>query len=237
MGAISAPFFSPKEADVTVAAKTTSRRLNAKRWAEAEALWESGTVTYDDLIARFGLAQSSFERHFRKHNITKGAKAALLKSKVEEKLTQAVIDDATVIAARIRETKEQHYTMSSNLSKLAYAEILQAKKDGNPVAIAMNNLKALDKAMDVLAKARNERWAVLGLDRPDAVNPDELPELVISELTAEQIDDLRKRDEADLEGMGATASAPIADNGVDDGSDDDGEPDDDSDGSDVVEEG
>jgi len=195
---------------VTAAApKTTKNRLTVKQWAEAEALWESGSVTYEDLMKKFGLAQSSFERHFKKRGIVKGSKAAAIKEKIDEKLAAAAIDEATIIAARIKETKEQHYTMSANLSKLAYAEILQAKKDGQPVAVAMNNLKALDKAMDVLAKARAERYTILGLDRPDAVNPDELPELVISELTAEQIEELRKRDEADLDAMPAGANQNV----------------------------
>lgn len=194
---------------MTAAAKTTKNRLTVKQWAEAEALWESGTVTYEDLMNKFGLAQSSFERHFKKKGIVKGAKAAAIKAKVDEKLAVAAIDEATIIAARIKETKEQHYTMSANLSKLAYSEILQAKKDGQPVAVAMNNLKALDKAMDVLAKARTERYAILGLDRPDAIDPDEMPELVISELTAEQIEEMRKRDEADLDALPAGANQNV----------------------------
>jgi DNA-binding transcriptional ArsR family regulator len=193
--------------------------MTAKQWAEAEALWESGAVTYEDLIKKFGLAQSSFERHFKKKGVVKGAKAAAIKAKVDEKLAEAAIDEAAVVAARIRETKEQHYTMSSNLSKLAYHEILQAKKEGRAVATALNNLKALDAAMNVLKKSREERWTILGLDRPDAVDPDELPELVISELSPEQIDELRRRDEADIEDMGATA--PAAEDGSSEDDEDD----------------
>lgn len=200
-------YFCLKEFEVTTAAvKPTRKRLTRKQWAEIEALWESGAVIYEDLVKKFGLNQSSFERHFKKRGIVKGAKAEATKKKVEEKLAQAAIDEATVIAARIKETKEQHYTMSSNLSKLAWAEILQAKKDLQPVAVAMNNLKALDKAMDILKKAREERWAILGLDRPDAVDPEELPELIISELTAEQIEELRRRDESELEDLPGTAN-------------------------------
>ena len=205
---------------MTTAAKTPKKRLTAKQWAEAEALWESGSVTYEDLMKKFGLAQSSFERHFKKRHIVKGAKAAAVRAKVDERLAAAAIDEAAIIAARIKETKESHYTMANNLSKLAYAEILQAKKDGNPVSVAINNLKALDKAMDVLKKAREERWVVLGLDRPDAVDPEELPELVVSELTPEQIDELRRRDEADLEEVGSPNQSAADDS--DDDPDEDG---------------
>ena len=48
--------------------------------------------------------------------------------------------------------------------------------------------------MSVLKKAREERYAVLGLNREDYVDEEGLPELVISELTEEQVEQLRARD-------------------------------------------
>jgi hypothetical protein len=62
----------------------------------------------------------------------------------------------------------------------------------------MNNLKALETAMTVLLKARQERWAVLGLDKADYIDEEGLPELHISELTALEIEDLRNREFAEF---------------------------------------
>lgn len=173
--------------------------MTPKKWAEAEAMWESGDFLMEDLVKKFGVARSTLERHFAKKGTVKGAKAAVTKKKVEEHLTKAAIDEAAILAARIKETKEEHYKMASALTRLTWAEILEAKKAGHPVAVALNNIKALDAAMTVMKKAREERFAVLGLDRPDAVDPDELPELVIAELTAEQVQQLRDRDLSDLD--------------------------------------
>lgn len=195
------------------------RKLTLKQWAEAEALWESGTVIYDDLVKKFGRSISTFERHFKKKGVIKGAKVAVAKKKVEEKLASVAVDDATVTAMRIRETKEEHYKYAALLAKLAWNEILQTKKDSNPVSVAVNNLKALDVAMNVLTKSRTERWAVLGLDRADAIDPDELPELIISELTAEQIQELRDRD---LEFDDAQTNQNLAQGDPDDGVVDEG---------------
>lgn len=181
--------------------KPKARVLTPKQWAEIEALWESGEVIYEDLVKKYGKSISTYERHFKKHGIVKGAKAAATKKLVEEKMKAVAVDEAQVIALRIKETKEEHYKMAAALSKLTWQEILKAKQDGAPVAVALNNIKALDAAMNVLSKARAERYAILGLDRPDAVDPDELPELIISELTAEQIEELRNRDIDELTGL------------------------------------
>ena len=183
----------------TPAVKTTPARMTPRQWAEAEALWEAGEVTLDDLATRFSKDRSAFVRYFKKHSIVKGSKAAARKEEVKEAVAAASIDEATVLASRIRETKEDHYKMSTALAKLAWAEVLTAKKDSKPFSAIKDNLKALDNAMNVLTKARMERYAVLGLDKDDYVDEDGLPELVISELTAAQIEELRSRDEEGLE--------------------------------------
>lgn len=172
---------------------TTSRKMKPKEWAEAETLWESGNVTLKELSERFKMVEETFSRHFARIGIKKGSKAALASEKVREGVLKTMVDDATVLSTRIRETKEEHYKLSSLLVKLASNEILQAKRDGQPYESKLNNIKALDLAMNVIKKGREERWAVLGLDDPNSVNDDELPELMINEMTAAQIEDMQAR--------------------------------------------
>lgn len=191
------------------------RRLTPKQWAEAEALYESGEVTQVDLARRFKISEQAMHMHMKRNGIVRGKTAEEHKKRVAEEVTKAAIDDATIIAARIRETKEEHYKMSSAIAKMSFAEILKAKQDGAPLSVAMNNLKSLDLAMTVLAKARIERWSVLGLDKADYVDEDGLPELLISELTAEQIEALRARDHTELDdipGMEAGDNMVIEEN-------------------------
>lgn len=179
------------------------KRLTPKEWAEAEVLWANGDMTLTQLASKFGITDRAVHLHMTNKGVKKGAKAEEHKKKVAEAVTTAAVDDATITAARIRETKEEHYKMSAALAKMSFSEILEAKRNGSPVAVAMNNLKALDAAMTVLTKARMERWAVLGLDRADTIDEDGLPELLISELTADQIQELRDRDFNEFEGLDA----------------------------------
>lgn len=181
-------------ATATEEGKSKTKRLTPKQWAEAEALWASGEVTQPQLAAKFSVSEQAIHIHMKRKGIKRGEKAEEHKKKVAEEVTKAAVDDATITAARIRETKEEHYKMASAIAKMSFNEILEAKRNGSPVAVAMNNLKAFDAAMNVLMKARMERWAVLGLDKADSIDEDGLPELLISELTAEQIQELRDRD-------------------------------------------
>lgn len=204
------------EAKTKTKAKAKSKRLPARTWAVIDALWEAGDATYNDLVAKFGVSRQGLRTHFKSKGIIQGSKKQEIAKVVSEDLTKAVSEEATILAARIKETKEEHYKMASGLAKLTWAEILKAKQDGVPVGTAINNLKALDTAMTVLKKAREERYSVLGLDK-DAVDENEVPELVISELTADQIETLRKRSFSEIEEIEVDLDE---DNGVNPGDDD-----------------
>lgn len=179
----------------------TASRLTPKQWAEAEALWESGEVTLDDLASKFGKSRATMQRHFRQHGIHRGANAEANKAIIKKAVQDTAIDDATILANRIRETKEDHYKMATAIAKLTWSEIMTAKKEEKPLSQIKDNLKSLESAMKILAAARAERYALLGLNADIEDDDEGLPELVISELTAEQIEEMRKKDEDDLADM------------------------------------
>lgn len=178
----------------SIAEKRTKTKVAAKRWAEIEAVYETGDTTLSELSKKYKLGISTIQRHFDIAGIKKGSRKAEMKARVAEELTKTSITDATILAARIRETKEEHYKLSSHLAKLIWAEVIAARTSGSPMAVATNNLKALNVAADGLRKVREERWVVLGLDRPDAIDPGELPDLQVSVLGEDEIKEMRERD-------------------------------------------
>lgn len=169
-------------------------RLKVKEWAEIEALWATGNATLEELETKFDVNRTTISLRMKAKGITKGCKAEEHRRQVADEVARASTNDASVVAGRIRDTKEEHYKMSQGLAKLAWNEILEAKKGKVPLSTVTPNLKAIEVAMNVMQKARMERWAVLGLDKPDSVDVSDLPELMVNELTADQIQVLRDRD-------------------------------------------
>lgn len=175
--------------------KKAKRQLTTKEWAAAEELWAQGNVTLAGLNKMYGAHPDTFNRHFKKKGIDKGESAAEHATQVKEEVKKNVVDDASVLASRIRETKEDHYKMATALGKLTWREVARIQEKKAEIATALPNLKALDAAMNVLKKVREERWVVLGLDNPDTLSDDDIPELVISELTADQIAEINRMQE------------------------------------------
>lgn len=177
---------------------STRKQPTPKQWAEAEALYALGELTLEQLGSKLGIHPVSVANHMSQKGIKSGEKAEEYREKVIREVTDAAVSDATIHAERIRETKEEHYNMAKGVAKLTWHEILQARQEKAPFATIKENIKALESAMTVLTKARQERWAVLGLDKPDATDENELPTLVIEELTPEQIENLRNREFQEL---------------------------------------
>ena len=81
---------------------------------------------------------------------------------------------------RIVETRNDHYRFAEVLARMTMGEIIAAKNAKQAFATKDANLAALE----VL---RKERWVILGLDREDG-DPEDMDELMITELSQEQID-------------------------------------------------
>lgn len=193
------PIGRPKGSRTAKALAKAGKMITPQQWAEIDVLWESGTVSMEQLMKRFGLSRSGFAKHFSEKGIKHGSAIKEYQDKVKAEVQKAINDDATIVAGRIRETKEDHYKMSSALARLAWEEIIKVRKDGAPMSAATNNLKALDNAINVIKKAREERYACLGLDK-DIHTGEGLEELVIHELTSDQIEALRSRDHTEIDG-------------------------------------
>lgn len=180
-------------------AKPAPSKLTPKQWAEVEALWEAGTTTLEDLSKRYDKATSTFVRHFKTHSIKRGSSVDEAKKRAAEVIANNARTDAAILAGRIAETKDEAYKMQSAVQRLAWNEILTAKNAGVEISTRSPNLKAIKDIAQILVITRTERYAILGLDRPDAVDPGELPELFISELTDEQIKELRDQDLTEID--------------------------------------
>lgn len=173
------------------------KRLAAAQWAEAVALWELGEASLTELSDRYGLARETFSRKFKKLGIVKGSRAAEQADMVRQEIVKSSITDATILAERARATKEEHYGWASTMARLAMLHITRARNENRSEATASPALKAINTTMDILKKAREERWKCLGLD-DETFLPEDLPDLVVRELTAQDIEDMRKRGFGDI---------------------------------------
>lgn len=182
------------------AKKKPIRRLTVSQRAEAIALWEAGEITLEGLSKKFGKSRQAFLRLFDKEGIKKGSKSAATTKRVTDAVEAGIVDSAAETAKRIRDTKEEHYRMASTLAKLTWKIIADAQSKGEAVGTKLNDMKALQMASNVLKTVREERYAVLGLNEKVQDDDTPLPDLVIRELTEDQIKVMQQTPEGDPDG-------------------------------------
>lgn len=183
---------APKAKSPSRAGKT----LSATEKAEAITLWKTGAVTLDQLAKQFHRHRSCFTRLFSKEGAKKGETQEAHEKKVAEAVEHQVLGDAAISAQRIRETKEAHYKMAAGLARLTWTILSKATQENRAVSTTVNDMKALQAAAQVLKITREERYAVLGLNEKEVNDDTPLPDLLIQELTAQEIKAMHKQQQA-----------------------------------------
>ncbi len=192
------------------------KQLTPAEKAEAIALWRNGSTTLDELAARFDRDRTTFIRLFNAAGVTKGEASAELARKVTEAVDSSAVNDAGVLAERIRETKEDHYKMIRSMSKLTWSTLAAAKTEKRPLATTINDLKAIQTAAQIFKISREECFALLGLNDKDREDDTPMPDLVLRELTADQVKEMTNA-RVEEDDLGIAAGAPEMED-YDDGS-------------------
>lgn len=178
------------------------RHLTTSQKAEALALWRSGEVTLDELAKRFKKDRTTFLNLFNREGAQKGETKEKTEKKVQEAVESSIVSDSIILANRIRDTKEEHYKMAYGISRLTWDILSKAKREGIPIGSFAADMKTLQAAANVLKVAREERYAVLGISILDENDDKPLPDLVVQELTSEDIKRLNAEQAVSDEEMG-----------------------------------
>jgi hypothetical protein len=163
------------------------KHATPERAAEIVALWETGSVTHDDLASRFGMSRRGVQELLRRAGAVKGAKARALASAATAHVLATALPSPTDLAERIREVKARAYENASTIERAIMAAVT-----GPTVAEAAPALRALDLAASALERVRRAQWAALSVEAQ--VNDGEaLPELPIRVMSPEEVAAIRDR--------------------------------------------
>jgi hypothetical protein len=169
-------------------------RLAPAIWAEICALWETGEPTLDELSARYSITTRALQSHFHKNGTMKGAKAMIIAAEVKEAVFADSFEDRETKIAKGRETRATDFANACKIETLIMVQVEEAQKDPTAAFRASAAIKALALAAQALERTTAMKWRSLGLDRVQ--DTDELPEIHIVNLTADDIKEMRRSQDA-----------------------------------------
>lgn len=162
------------------------KRLTDAEYEQAKTLYELGAKSLQDIADMFGVSRQTLWRKFKDNGVERGSRAHETTEVIEDEIAK----QAEILAKRVTETRENHYVYADTLAKLVMTTIMKTRQEGRSIATADGELAALNKAIKGLEVLRKERYSLLGLDRDDG-DPNEEPELLISEMTDDMIEAVR----------------------------------------------
>jgi hypothetical protein len=168
-------------------------KLKPATWAEIAEYWETGQYTLKELSARYKISPESISQKMKKMGKVKGARAGEISKEITNVVRQEAVIPARVVAERLRDTREQHYEWSSNLTRMMMHQIaVTVVKDKKPISAIADDIRAYERALNALKVGREERFAALGVREDDSSQTQELQELPIREMTAEEVNFQRR---------------------------------------------
>lgn len=175
--------------------RKVQKRLTPADKEKIRVLYESGEFVVADIAPLIGVSEKSISNEIRKGQIVKGAQVERLRAAIRDELKKEAEADAKELAKRIRESKEEVYRYAKALDNQVIKEIADARTAKLPVSSAAPNIKTLKLAAEHFKITKDLRWAALGLDKDEA-DVTEIPILEVDELTDDEIEDIRSRQEA-----------------------------------------
>ncbi|GJD31901.1 hypothetical protein PMNALOAF_3165 [Methylobacterium adhaesivum] len=178
-------------------AKRRYTRLNEAEWAEAEAVWASGAASLPELSHRFGTSERGLQARFARRGIEKGQAAKALAAQVVARVAEEQAAQVGTLAERATTIREATYAHAVKVEGMIVARLDAAAADPAQTFAAAAAIKMLTNAASALERLHSLKRSALGISDDD-VNDDEIPVLVIRDMTDTEIEDMRnKQDEED----------------------------------------
>lgn len=176
------------------------RKLTVSQKAEAAALWRTGTMTLDDLGRRFKKRPDAMSRILKAMGVEKGEGAIAAAKKIADEIEAKTMNSSEEAIRKILATRDEHFKMSRGLAQLAWSELVRARQANLDLGSLKDVMTTLKLAGDVIGGARKELFEILNVEKHEKTESfDELPELVVRELTGNEIGQLQLAAEEDLE--------------------------------------
>lgn len=175
-------------------------RLSQEQWEEVRFAYETGQKRVAALAQEYGVSPQAIHQFFKRKKIVFGSRKTDLEEKVVEKAAEKVVAATfgSKRITRIEETKEQAYQSAQAIAALNMRILAECARAGGPTLQSRaNDVKTLRSMAVVLKETLDVRYRVLNAD--ENIDPDDLPELQILDLTEEDIAHVREADEEDGE--------------------------------------
>lgn len=185
----------------------TKKRMSPIEIAKALELWAGGKHSLEEIAKQLGRDKSTLQRLYKKNKLEKGVPPVIEEEPIP--LTPAE-EEFLLRKTTIKALKQESLQLGKVVQGLAYKTVADAIKAGKSPGLYVKDLAVLKALMEIIVKRREEAYVLLEIEKFDSEQElENLPELTVLEVGADQVQELVKAQqvdefgETDIEGMAA----------------------------------
>lgn len=170
-----------------------SSKLTQEQITEMVVLYENGTYTQEELGKKFGISLPTTNKILKARGAQKGIAGSELIEQIKKRLDAEANAEEEQKKQEIKLAKKESALWPRIVGTCIIKEVseLNKTKDKKEVERIQARVRILKDASIGLANAMNQRWRALGID--DNITSEEIPDLVIEDLTKEKIRELHQK--------------------------------------------
>ena len=157
--------------------------MRHSEWISLKNLWERGDHTLKELGEMYDRQPSYLSQKFKREGVERGARKDEVERKAQKELEKDMSKNVGLKIKRANETKEENYEWSKKIQQLTIQTIANQVHKKQPLGDIKNDLLSLKVGMEIIGKGHDIRNVVLGLDKQDIVDEEQLPEFGVFEMT------------------------------------------------------
>ena len=166
-------------------------KLTPAVWAEIRGYWQLGEATLETRSTRYGVTTSTLQSHFQKQGCIKGAMAHEIAVGIQKEIFAGNIDDRDVRISKGREARAKDFQNASRIEALLAAQIEESLKGSAEAFKSSAVIRTLALAAQAFERTSAMKFKALGLDHIESL--DELPMIIIQDLTEERLAEIHRR--------------------------------------------
>ena len=155
------------------------------------AIWEAGGVTQTELAAHFGVSVRTVKKKLAEAGARKGRRTGEAVAAAASAFSEALMPDEASLADRIKATREDAYRASQRVQQRTEELLAQAASGGSELMRVGIEMRLLQTAMQIIERGLKVRAEVTGMRSVEDDEP--MDELIVAELTADQIEEIRRQ--------------------------------------------
>jgi hypothetical protein len=166
------------------------RRPSPEAWAAAVAAWRTGASTLEEIASGLGMSVRGVQYRLAKEGARKGEAIAEDARRIERETIEEAFGDQPDRLQRGKRARQSSLDLAERIERAASSILTEIEATPSTAGSYAGSLRALSLAAQLVERTFAIKSSALGLS-PGDLDPEELPQIIIRDLSEEELEAIR----------------------------------------------